>query len=272
MKSIREIGNLSLNRINLLGMLQRAFNSRGKKKKNSPLPCFIPVEKALPWLWEGDGEGGGRGMVDEGGPRLKAHLLFTLYLHEIVYHLFMLFSIFSIPVPYCSVFFPLLSLSDSVSVAARLDRHRWSLPRRTLRTVSLGFMCVCALWVCAVCLYGVDSDELPGCFARSSSFSSQVWVRHGLNIGDSIKTGDYISLLFIDQKYKFGGVQKCNAGVGKKKSVRRSVQGQLRWIRGITFCLELWSWWAQTWRGGEIIASHQKQEPSCFVIMCQNIS
>lgn len=42
-------------------------------------------------------------------------------------------------------------------------------------------------------------------------------MRHSLSIGDSIKTGDYISLLFIDQKYKLGRVQKCNAGVGKKK-------------------------------------------------------
>lgn len=45
-------------------------------------------------------------------------------------------------------------------------------------------------------------------------------MRHGLNIGDSIKTGDYISLLFIDPKYKLGRVQKCNAGVGKKKEKR----------------------------------------------------
>lgn len=79
-------------------------------------------------------------MADEGGPRLKAHLLFTLYLHEIVYHLFMLFSVFSHPCPPLLHFFPLLLLSDSVSVAARLDRHRWSLPRQTLWTISLGFL------------------------------------------------------------------------------------------------------------------------------------
>lgn len=46
LKSTSEIGNLSLNRINLLGMLQRAFNSQ--LKKNSPLPALSRVEKLCP--------------------------------------------------------------------------------------------------------------------------------------------------------------------------------------------------------------------------------
>lgn len=67
MKSIREIGNLSLNRINLLGMLQRAFNSLQKKPQKNPkktpaLSLLYPCRKALPWLWEGE-----RGRATEGG-------------------------------------------------------------------------------------------------------------------------------------------------------------------------------------------------------------
>lgn len=52
-------------------------------------------------------------------------------------------------------------------------------------------------------------------------------MRHGLNIGDSIKTGDYVSLLFIDQKYKHGRVQKCNDGVGKKKKVHSARSAEM---------------------------------------------
>lgn len=101
LKSIREIGNLSLNRINLLGMLQRAFNSQLKKtKKNSPFPA-LSLSKSSALALRGREQ-----QSDEGrGERFKPHLLFTLYLHEIVYHLFMLFSLFPpVSVPYCSIF------------------------------------------------------------------------------------------------------------------------------------------------------------------------
>lgn len=69
MKSIREIGNLSLNRINLLGMLQRAFNSlHRRKKKHNPLPALsLSKSCALAPRWRerqsdrGRGDGGGGG-------------------------------------------------------------------------------------------------------------------------------------------------------------------------------------------------------------------
>lgn len=127
LKSIREMGNLSLNRINLLGMLQRAFNSlhrnTKKKKTTNPLPALsLPKSCALAprWgEWQSD-----RGRVE----RLNTHLLFTLYLHEIVYHLFMPFSLFfSVPVPYCSVFLAfwfhscLCSFGEAQMVASNMD-------------------------------------------------------------------------------------------------------------------------------------------------------
>lgn len=102
-----------MNRINLLGMLQRAFNSREKKKKT--VFSLSPIGKKSSALAQ----------KREGAP-LKAHLLFTLYLHEIVYRRFMLFVcvfffIFSMPVPPAAPFF---WNSDSVCVAACLDGHR----------------------------------------------------------------------------------------------------------------------------------------------------
>lgn len=127
MKSIREIGNLFLNRINLLGMLQRAFNSRGeKKKKIKPSSLLYPRRKALLWLRQKDSNrvrGGGGGGV-------KAHLLFTLYLHEIVYHLFTLFS-FSRPCP-LPLHFP---RSLIWFLPAHFSRYRW----QPLRTISFSW-------------------------------------------------------------------------------------------------------------------------------------
>lgn len=138
MKSIREIGNLSLNRINLLGMLQRAFNSRQKKKKNtkknpSPLTALSLSKSSALALREERAAERQRGR----GGRLKAHLLFTLYLHEIVYHLFMLFALFF---PSLSPTAPFFSLSDfrffCLCFFFFFHRHRWRLPRQTLRTIT----------------------------------------------------------------------------------------------------------------------------------------
>lgn len=160
MKSIREIGNLSLNRINLLGMLQRAFNSRHKKP--SPLSPLSLSKSSAPAL---------RGRERQ-GERLKAHLLFTLYLQEIVYHLFMLFSLFFPSLPLSAPFF---SISDFVSVSAHLKIHRRWLLKQTLRTAQISLHCMyleCTITFCACAL----------------PMGIQVGAKYTLNIGKSIKS------------------------------------------------------------------------------------
>lgn len=96
---------------------EHSIVGRKKKKKQSPLYPLSEKSSAL-------------APRREGAP-LKAHLLFTLYLHEIVYRRFMLFCFF------VCVFFlhacppaaPFFWNSDSVCVAARLDGHRCLLLR-----------------------------------------------------------------------------------------------------------------------------------------------
>lgn len=134
LKSIREIGNLSLNRINLLGMLQRAFNSR--QKKPSPLPALSLSKSSALALRERESDRG-RG----GDWKL------TYCSPFICMKLFTTFSccslFFPIPVPYCSIFLAFWFCP----VSAHFNRNRWWWLKHAVMTVSSNW---CVLYVCMV--------------------------------------------------------------------------------------------------------------------------
>lgn len=120
LKSIREIGNLSLNRINLLGMLQRAFNSLQKKTALSLLyPCRKSSALAL--------RGRERGRATEGGGATESSpIVHPLFAWNCLppFHAALPFPI---PVPYCSIFLAFWFCS----VSAQFYRHRWWVLKQT---------------------------------------------------------------------------------------------------------------------------------------------